>query len=1347
MANAPSIVRILDATGAAAGTGFLVTSDLVLTCAHVLGDQDSTTLDFPLLDEDSTWPAQVVAAVAETDIAVLRLAATPPGAVPSRLSREPVRWGEQVRVFGFPPELEHGVWVAAELRAATAAGWVQIESAPGRRRVGPGFSGSPVYSPAAGGVVGMVVAAERGAGTTTAYVLPVPTLLTADPGIAAPDPAEVCPYRGLEPFAEEHADGFRGRSELTGKALDVVAAQPVVVVAGPSGSGKSSLVRAGVVPGVRRRGMDVVLFRVLAGDPLTALALALLGPDARLPEAEELAKRLDSAEKALPWLLERVGPGGLLIGIDQFEEIPPESARTLFAVLFDLVSAAPPLRNGSPALVLLLTLRSGTLDELVTSQSATAMANGVVFVPPMTRVQLAEAVRADGVSFEPGLVDRILDHAGTEPGTLPLVEFTLARLWEQREAGQLTNRAYDELDGVAGALAGYAEGLYGRLGPAEQLAARRLLTGLARADDSGFQRRQMLLSDVDDDLLPLLGKLSTGRLVVVDGQAKIVELAHQALLHRWPRLKGWLAEEREFLAWRQQLRDSLRRWQLDGREEDGLLRGLALARAEQWQPKLTAEEREYVGASRIRAQRGRRIRRAVVGVIAALALVASGLAVLADRANRESQEQLRAALSRALAAESTGLQQSDPRSALQLAQAAWQTAQTTEAWGALFTQYVRYQQVDRLFQGLLPGKLRQVMSSADGGTTLLVNEDGLSSVWAGLNGDRPVRLRSLDRPVTGGTFQLSQSGRVFAYTSANGEVGVWRRDSQEVTVLREGEPGSRRADVLSLTISADDNQLLIRRAAAKTALERWDLTQRRQLPITDRLELAGGATYLGTVPNTVVVDGVGGTTSYDLGTGKEIRSWSTAGQTQRLVAENGAVVVECEDTKLRVLEIATGALRGEFPMRCGYLKLDGSTNYAIFPSSLRTDESHQRVEVVDLRTGASHQLIVPALNLLTETAILTRITSKASVFPGADGRPRVLFGDKNLLYRQDGPAPAPAMSIVNPFRSPDGRLIATYDHTGRITLRESRTGIVLGTADGAPLKTLARQHSSIEFTTDSRRLLTMQDNAVVVYSVPALTLERRIDLPPRTGRDLAGAQLVSNSMRDLGNGQFVLLRGGSLSRWNLADGRQVGETTPTWPEHGPPTNSRDPELEVRPGHPAEVAVIQSNSDVELWHLDQRTRIGVLGRAGNGGDTVRFTADQPTALVLTADNTIQFWDLAPPRPRGRPIPVGLTRSLVGAIPGGKVITVMSGLNTQSAQVWDVATAKLLGTFTGTSDLNEWKLDGVELTNLGPRVPRSVRMDPELWRKALCAHNNRDFTEAEHTVLTQLNAPTERPCPTP
>jgi len=188
---AAAVTRVYGRSGQVGGAGFLVTPDLVLTCAHVIGDEapaDPVDLDFPLLDGRPSAQADVVAwqpirPDGTGDIAVLRLREpAPPSAVPARLTRAGAGWREQVRLIGFAED--DGVWVEAELRGRQATGWLQIESELGRHAIARGFSGSPAWSSSAQGVVGMVVAAERGA--TTAYLLPAGTLIEAHEGIAVP---------------------------------------------------------------------------------------------------------------------------------------------------------------------------------------------------------------------------------------------------------------------------------------------------------------------------------------------------------------------------------------------------------------------------------------------------------------------------------------------------------------------------------------------------------------------------------------------------------------------------------------------------------------------------------------------------------------------------------------------------------------------------------------------------------------------------------------------------------------------------------------------------------------------------------------------------------------------------------------------------------------------------------------------------------------------------------------------------------------------------------------------------------------------------------------------------------
>ncbi|WP_326918133.1 trypsin-like peptidase domain-containing protein [Actinophytocola sp.] len=1388
------------------GTGFLATGELVLTCAHVLGTEGPdgpVMVDFPLLAGDTRATAHVVAwhgiePDGRGDIAVLRLAATPSVAVPSRLSDTTTRWGEQVRVFGFPPDLgsDYGVWVEAELRAANGAGWLQIESAPGRRPVGPGFSGSPVFAPSSGGVVGMVVAAERGAHTTTSYVLPVGALLAAHPEIAAPDPGEICPYRGLEPFYEEHAEWFRGRESLAERLLDLVGTRPIVVVAGPSGSGKSSLVRAGLVPAVRRRRMDVAVFRLLPGEPaLTSFARALLPvlepeltEQARLVEAESLAARLSTARaQTLPWLTDRLlsnaKPGGLLIVMDQFEEGSADRSsetRELFELVLDLAGAARRHRDGSPALAVVLTLRSGALDELVTDRTADAVAGGVVFVPPMTRAQLAEAISPGGVAFEPGLVARILDDAGTEPGTLPLVEFALARLWDNRSAGTLTHGAYDELDGVAGALAGYAEGLYGRLTPAEQESARRLLVGLARPDDDGgFLRRPLLLSDVDDELFPVLGKLSTGRLVVVGRTAtgtEIVELAHQALLDRWPRLGEWLAEERDFLSWREQLRGGMSRWLADNRDPGGLLRGAALARAEEWlagDADLSTEEREYIRASQARERRRHRVLLGVIAVITILALVAGGLAVLAQRANNRAQDQLRLAHSRALAEDSLRFRTINPRMALQLALAAWNTAPTSEAYGALFTQYAGLQSVEKVVQDPWHNGLDRIMTSPDGSVAAFVNKDGLPSVWTGLNGDDPHRdvMAPLPHRVPGGTFQLSPSGKLLGYTSAIGHVVLWdlQRHSPAV-MLRDTTQPSR--IVRSMAFSSDETKLLIQRSQYESAnpeFELWDLEQHRTVPIAQRLgpDRATEIMFFGPTPNTVVLDTPGsGANIYDLTTGQLMRAVPKPNPNSDKIAQNGAALVHCATggdpspgsgyrESLDVLDLATGTRQRSIPVpSCYGFELDTSTNYAIVREYSDEADANRQFTVTDLRTGRTYRLATPTMDLNTTGIGPDQFQDKIAMFAGADGHPVVLIGNKNLLYRQrpsrlDQSAAAAATSEVT---NRQGDLGVTFDPSGAINLINLETNATVATAPGSiPCWGTCGRGKPLDFSPDGKRLLVVRDDTLVIYAVPALTIEARISLPlpPTLGgppnEDGYEADQWSSSVGILNNDQVTVLHAGMITRWNPNDGRQIGTPIQVRTDRDALRRSAHlAVLEPRPQHPAEAVVIEPNGDAELWNLDQHRTIATLDRSNVSQGSVRFNPKGSIAAVHTPDRDVQLWDIEPTRKRGRPIPTGGT-GVLGFTPDNKLITIDLATN-KVAHIWDQDTGKRLATLTGpTSYAARWTLEDDRLTVFGKDETRSIELDPNLWLGALCQLSNWDFTDDERAVLAQLGAPQERPCP--
>jgi WD40 repeat protein len=425
---------------------------------------------------------------------------------------------------------------------------------------------------------------------------------------AAERAATICPYRGLKIFREEDAAFFAGRTAFADQLLDFTRERDLVAVVGPSGSGKSSVVQAGLLPRLRREHPPADTWDAVSFTPgrepfhrLASALIPLLEPHkdevSRLAMAQELGDNLAVDRTKVETVIRRVidksnGTLRLLLVADQFEELftlATESGRRPFVRA--LLSAL-----GNAPFTLLVTLRADFYGHIITldRELSDRLASSQLNIGALTQDELRESITATaelvGLRFEPGLVERILTDVGSEPGHLPLVEFALTELWHRREGNRLANRAYDEIGGVTGALAQRAESEFKRFTPEEQGVARRLFSRLvrvARPEEAGEDTRQRTdLSDADTSAKRVANKLADSRLLVTGSEASkgifSVELAHEALIRNWARLRGWLNEDREFLLWRQRLQVHLGEWQEHRYAAGYLLRGAPLSEAERW---------------------------------------------------------------------------------------------------------------------------------------------------------------------------------------------------------------------------------------------------------------------------------------------------------------------------------------------------------------------------------------------------------------------------------------------------------------------------------------------------------------------------------------------------------------------------------------------------------------------------------------------------------------------------------------------------------------------------------------------------------------------------------------------
>src|SRR5258708_5313711 len=380
----------------------------------------------------------------------------------------------------------------------------------------------------------------------------------------------LCPYKGLFAFWEQDADVFFGRESLIQLLIEKLDQKHIVQVSGPSGSGKSSLVAAGLIPALKASDTWQVLYCRPGSDPFASLASALIPhlkpSEDEISRAAQLPRLREVLEQGqLCYLLRQAvaanGNRALLLFIDQFEELftqcNTQTLRDSFLDTLLTLMGADAVAN-APRIRLVYTVRADFANRLLSHRGFTdAIQDADVKIGPMNREELDSVIRRPAslrnVRFEEGLAERILNDAGVEPSTLPLLEVALAELWERHTEGTLTHAGYERIGQLSGAIAHQAEKVIRSLGPPQQEVARHILARLVRlADELGEHTRQRIpvAALYSEELLnkdagrKVLYQLTQARLGTVslasDPRQQMVEIAHEALVRRWPRLKQWL---------------------------------------------------------------------------------------------------------------------------------------------------------------------------------------------------------------------------------------------------------------------------------------------------------------------------------------------------------------------------------------------------------------------------------------------------------------------------------------------------------------------------------------------------------------------------------------------------------------------------------------------------------------------------------------------------------------------------------------------------------------------------------------------------------------------------------------
>ena len=464
------------------------------------------------------------------------------------------------------------------------------------------------------------------------------------------------PYRGLLAFEAEHRQDFFGRAEELGALLELLRAEPLVLIAGDSGAGKSSLCRAGVLPlvedgalGEGRRFRAVTLYP--GRQPLEALRAAL---SEWLPELREGPAVLLRPDEVSRRLSARLGRGdGLILFVDQLEELVTQSGRE-DAEAFARVIAALATRHAG--LRVLLTVRGDFLTRLAAlPELRPVVTRGLYLLGPVSRAGLEDAIvgpaRRSGIGFESqALVDELVASAAAAEGSLPLLQFALSKLWEHRDAGRgvIPAAALQAIGGVSGALARHADGVLERLLPEGRKTARRVLVSLVTPQGTRAQRAASeLIADERADG-PVLEALVRARLLTAreSDEGTTFELAHEALLTGWGTLQGWLAADGGRRQLLERLEAGAAEWARLGRSPDALFRPSQLAEVASVDAAgISGRAREFWTASRRLARNQRAVRLAALIGLPLLVLLALAGSQVAQRLQRSKavEERLEAA--------------------------------------------------------------------------------------------------------------------------------------------------------------------------------------------------------------------------------------------------------------------------------------------------------------------------------------------------------------------------------------------------------------------------------------------------------------------------------------------------------------------------------------------------------------------------------------------------------------------------------------------------------------------------------------------------------------------------------
>jgi hypothetical protein len=631
-----------------------------------------------------------------------------------------------------------------------------------------------------------------------------------------------CPYRSLSAFRQEDAGFFFGREKFIADLVEMVNSnsKPLIAVIGASGSGKSSVVFAGLIPRLMDA-PDVLIASFRPGkNPFDALAVALSNYyQPHRQEELELELNLRHGKTNLSQVIEKIITSSsyqrLVLVADQFEELYTLAAEAESQPFLDALLYAVEFTQG---FTLVMTLRADFLRNVLDYQpfGEALQRHAPLLLTPMNQEELQDAIAKPPakmkVELEQGLTSRLIHDLGNQLGRLPLLEFTLTQLWSKQKDWYLTHKAYEEIGGLEKALTNYADDIYNSLATVDQEKAKKVFIQLVHpGEGTEDTRRVATRNEVGEQNWDLVKRLADARLVVTgwDGidQIETVEVVHEALIREWGTLRKWIKASREFRIWQERLKLEAREWENNHQHQEALLQGKRLVVAEDWykqrENELTPRERDFITASirrRDKEQRQQKRRRqlTIFGLSSGL-VVTLVLAGSVWRQWQNSQKSELKAISESSAALFASNQKLDAlieaiRARRKLQKLAGVDADTQHQVELVLRRAV-YGAIEYNRLSHHSSEFKKVVYSPDGQTIASTSDDKTIKLWK-TDGTLLTTLKGHQDTVWDIAF--NRSDRTIISASADKTIKVWKQDGTLLTTLK-----GHQASVTGIALSPD----------------------------------------------------------------------------------------------------------------------------------------------------------------------------------------------------------------------------------------------------------------------------------------------------------------------------------------------------------------------------------------------------------------------------------------------------------------------------------------------------------------------------------------------------------------